>query len=307
MKTKRELLSISERSDPSKTLWSDFLIFRNSKSEVAVNRAAGDFPQHLHEFAELSFFSSGQARHRIGNFEHAVQEGCFAVAVPGDRHCYFDASKDFKRINVQVRSRYFSELIETLSESGLDLSVYKGGYPELAHKMDAAEMLSPAQFSECLRIVLTMEEEWLSAESGFAAALKFKLGELLILLARSLHAKGVKLPEAAKRPLFDAIDLIDRDYARAVSLEELEEVAKMGRRTLERAFKAETGLSPKGYILKTRIAWACRLLANSGMRIQEAASACGFKDQNYFTRIFKTTMGVTPGRFLADCAKKRRN
>lgn len=298
MKAKFKARSISQASDPSRTLWSDFLVFRNSKSDVAINRAAGDFPPHLHEFAEIGFFLSGRATHRIGSFEHQAGVGDFVVAIPGDRHSFSSSSPDFRRLNVQVRRACFEQCLELLRESGLKADLLEGGYGSVAKSFAGRAMLDPSQFSECLRIVQDMEREWLSPEPGFAAALRFKLGSLLLFLLRSLSSADDVSSDEARSRLLSAIALVDKDYARPIQVEELERLAGMGRRTLERAFKAETGLSPKGYILKTRIAWACRLL-DKGARIQEAAAACGFREQNYFTRAFKASTGMTPGRYLA--------
>jgi len=300
MKTKPARRSISEPSDPSKTLWSDFLIFRNSKSEAAVNRASGDFPEHLHEFAEISFILSGSSTHRLGRAESRISEGDFVVARPGDRHSYGDSSRDFRRLNVQIRAGCFEETLERLRESGLEPEVFEGGYQKLAGRRGEEPALPPDAFSECVRLANAMEAEWLAAAPGFPAFLKFKFGELALLIARTLSRAGKEAAPSGDRRLFDAIELVDKEYSRQISVEELERKAGMGRRTLERAFKAETGLSPKSYILKTRLAWACRLLANGGLSIQEAAAACGFKGQNYFTRAFKQSLGLTPGQFVAE-------
>jgi AraC-like DNA-binding protein len=290
MKTQMQRRSISAPSDPALTLWSDFLVFRNSTVDVAVNRAAGDFPEHLHEFAEISLILSGRARHRMGQLEHGVGKGDFVVAIPGGRHSYGESSPDFRRLVIQVRRNCFNEFVAFLKASGLDCPSFDGRYSELLR--GRSPLLPPQAFADCLQLASGMEREWLDAAPGFGPLLKFKLGELLTVIARAISGDAVHGSR-----LLDAIALIDRDYMRNIGLPELERVSGMGRRTLERAFKAETGLSPKQYILKTRISWACRLLANEGVRIKEIAELCGFKDRNYFARAFRESVGMTPGRF----------
>jgi len=282
MTSKLQRRSISEPSDPALTMWSDFLVFRNSTHEVAVNRASGDFPEHLHEFVEISLIVSGRAIHTMGHAGQEVRKGDIIAALPGRRHSYSNSSKDFNRLIIQIRRACFAELSESLANAGLDTKVFEG-----------IITLQPEVLASCLRMALDMEREWLEAVAGVAALLKFKLGELMTAIARAASGKA----NAEGSRLLDAIALIDKDYARQIALSELEEVSGMGRRTLERAFKAETGLSPKRYLLKTRIAWACRMLSSGGASIKETAEACGFKEQNYFVRAFRLEVGMTPGRF----------
>jgi len=62
-----------------------------------------------------------------------------------------------------------------------------------------------------------------------------------------------------------------------------------------RYFKEQTGYSPRKYLLRMRTEKACNLLHHSDLSIDQIASACGFSDRYYFTRIFTRTMKVSPG------------
>lgn len=58
-------------------------------------------------------------------------------------------------------------------------------------------------------------------------------------------------------------------------------------------FKDEFGTSPNDFILQERINKAKELLASQNS-IKETAYQTGFSDTNYFTRVFKQLVGVTP-------------
>ncbi|WP_028548164.1 helix-turn-helix transcriptional regulator [Paenibacillus sp. UNC451MF] len=64
-----------------------------------------------------------------------------------------------------------------------------------------------------------------------------------------------------------------------------------------RCLKKHTGLSPLQYHHALRMETAKRLLIESSMPVPEVASQVGFNDYNYFIRLFRKTVGMTPGLF----------
>jgi AraC-like DNA-binding protein len=64
-----------------------------------------------------------------------------------------------------------------------------------------------------------------------------------------------------------------------------------------RLFKNQTGFSPRKYLSRMRIEKACNLLHHSEFSIEQIASACGFADRYYFTRVFTQTMLTSPGAY----------
>ncbi len=51
------------------------------------------------------------------------------------------------------------------------------------------------------------------------------------------------------------------------------------------------------FITKTRIDAARQLLKTTDRAIVDVAAVCGFSDQSAFTRQFKATTGLTPGKY----------
>jgi AraC-like DNA-binding protein len=68
------------------------------------------------------------------------------------------------------------------------------------------------------------------------------------------------------------------------------------RRHLERWFREQIGLTPKGAAQVLRMQSALRL-KRAGMPWALAATGAGFHDQPHFSHTFKTMIGCTPGRF----------
>lgn len=65
-----------------------------------------------------------------------------------------------------------------------------------------------------------------------------------------------------------------------------------------RQVRSKAGIGPARYLRFLRVAEAKRLIL-SGVRLADAAAACGFADQSHFTRAFREAYGVAPKVFLA--------
>ncbi len=66
--------------------------------------------------------------------------------------------------------------------------------------------------------------------------------------------------------------------------------------SLQRSFNAHFGMSPKQYLLKLRMNHALELLVENVLSVKEIAFACGFNDEKYFSRVFKSKYGYPPSQ-----------
>jgi AraC family transcriptional regulator len=98
-----------------------------------------------------------------------------------------------------------------------------------------------------------------------------------------------------------AIDLIEGRLFESVRLPELARAAGCSPWHFLRVFAAFTGHTPGGYARKRRIAETCRRLAETDQPIVDIALECGFESQATFTRAFTRHVGLSPGRFRAQC------
>ena len=58
-----------------------------------------------------------------------------------------------------------------------------------------------------------------------------------------------------------------------------------------------TGASFSQLLNRFRIEHACSLLAGTDMSISDIAFSCGYNDHGYFTKVFRSVLGTTPGKF----------
>ena len=122
----------------------------------------------------------------------------------------------------------------------------------------------------------------------------FALKELLIRLmqtqARTMVEKNIA---KNKSRIGFVVDYIRKNLHQKLSIESIAKLAYVSKSNFFKMFKDELGTSPNDFILQERINRAKELLAGQNS-IKETAYQTGFSDTNYFTRVFKQLVGVTP-------------
>lgn len=84
-----------------------------------------------------------------------------------------------------------------------------------------------------------------------------------------------------------------------MTVDALSEAVGASKRTLERLFRSETGVTFGKWKQQMRLLTAIRSLA-TGLKVVEAALESGYDSPSAFVAMFKGAMGVTPAKFLRD-------
>lgn len=71
----------------------------------------------------------------------------------------------------------------------------------------------------------------------------------------------------------------------------------IGRRQIERHFRADLGQSPQSVYTDLRLDQALSKLRGTGETISDIALSCGFCDSSHFVRLMKARHGMTPSEF----------
>ena len=80
-----------------------------------------------------------------------------------------------------------------------------------------------------------------------------------------------------------------------IRLKELARECRLSMSHFSRAFHRSLGMPPHRWLMKHRIEVAKEKLHDGRMSLTDVAAACGFSDQSHLTRVFKQTVGVSPG------------
>ena len=92
----------------------------------------------------------------------------------------------------------------------------------------------------------------------------------------------------------DSIDYIKRNFRHDIAIPELAARAGTDRDSFSRGFRQAVGMSPKSYLIQTRINHARMLLLRTGMTAREIAREVGYHDEFFFYRLFRKRVGMTP-------------
>jgi LacI family transcriptional regulator len=101
----------------------------------------------------------------------------------------------------------------------------------------------------------------------------------------------------ADQDVIDAVHYIREHACERIGVESLCNRAAVSRRTLERWFDAHLGHSPSDEILRVRLDRVKELLRTTDLPLEEIVSLAGFTYVKSLYRVFKTTIGQTPGEY----------
>lgn len=94
--------------------------------------------------------------------------------------------------------------------------------------------------------------------------------------------------------IIKAQDYIEKNSSEKISVEELAALVSLGKRSLERRFKAATNNTVLEYIHRVKIENAKRSFENSRKNINEVMFDVGYTDSKAFRSTFKKITGLTP-------------
>ena len=143
------------------------------------------------------------------------------------------------------------------------------------------------QFFDCTKFLqevdnITEVESW--------AYRKF---EYMFKLISESHSVGIPVA------IHSAMKYIESHYTSEISLEDVARHVGVSPQHFSKVFKRWTGINYVERIAQLRTEKAMQYLNAGDRTIKEICSLVGYKDPNYFSRIFKKMVGMTPSEYAA--------
>ncbi|MGE5613002.1 MAG: PocR ligand-binding domain-containing protein [Bacillota bacterium] len=97
--------------------------------------------------------------------------------------------------------------------------------------------------------------------------------------------------------IYKAIDYIKRNYMKKITLEDVANHVQLSTSYFCSIFKAEMKCSFNAYLNKIRIEMSKKLLEDHTIPLVDVAYLVGYEDQSYFSKVFKSRTGISPGKY----------
>ena len=146
--------------------------------------------------------------------------------------------------------------------------------------------------------LLTVYDQGLMHQKEDIRELKILVNPLCHMLSLLQITMGDIRSKESKNKTFDSIlAFVQRHIMQDLTLRSIADACACSESTVSHLFKEYTNQSVKKYINALRIHQAEKLLLTTDLPIAHVATLCGFTDTNYFSTVFKRSVGVSPGKY----------
>ena len=114
---------------------------------------------------------------------------------------------------------------------------------------------------------------------------------------RTIGESALHLPRPKERRAAKVAELLEADPSDRAGLSELSRRAGASARTIERTFKAETGMTFNRWRQQLRLVQALKLLAG-GAKVTSVALDVGYNSPSAFISVFRRVLGESPARYF---------
>ncbi|KRG17008.1 hypothetical protein ACA29_01205 [Lederbergia galactosidilytica] len=243
---------------------------------------------HQHSFFELCYIFDGQGQYIDHNQTYSLAQGVIFLSRPYTRHQIL-SEKGLKMIFVGF------ELDKTKSSKEIiDLFASLKDTHSFINK-NAEETLVVKIWTSLL--IMTAKSYPLLNDSIQGLCAAFFSSVLGHFIDQHSNYKKEKKYSSYSALVYQAKLYIHDNLSQSLKLNDVAEYLHISGRHLSRIFQTELGQSFSSYIKRERVRKAGILLSDSNLPIKEISEITGFNTIHYFTSVFTTEMGLSPGMF----------
>ena len=254
------------------------------------------FPLHIHDFHEMVLVYSGKATHLTEHGDRDIHGGDFVSIKMGQAHGYKNV-RNLILMNILIKPSFIKEdhfslgsipAFDTLFGQGNDKDINKS--PIVHFKLDYGI------FNRARDLLENANAELLGRSDGYRTMVLSLIQEFIILMIRNY--KGINPARSGFAQDKSAlINYVKHNYRSPMDMTVLTAVSGMSESQVLRVFKQHLGCPPFQYISRLRLSAATDALIQTDKSITEVALDLGYNDSNYFTRLFKKQLGLSPREY----------
>ncbi len=248
-----------------------FILHKDSKASI-------DSYGNWHDSLELIFVTKGEGNILCDCRKYDLTEGDIIIINSGEVH----------RITTRSSMTYHCLIIgdSFCMENGVDIG-----------NINFMTRIRDERTRSFLEDII---EEWEKDSPYSITAIRAAALSLLLHLCKNfVFEYGKRKDRYQSDSIINALEFINNNFRRELSLEEISKKAGMSKYHFLREFKRYTGHTVVKYINILRCEYAKRLLRSSEMSVGDIAVSCGYENQSYFSKTFKVYTGILPSKFRA--------
>ncbi len=248
------------------------------------------FHRHRH-LAQIFLFSSPDVTLRLGDIKHTSTDKTILVIPPGVAHG-FQFSEDVVGDVVSIR---LAQMPDTLKQRFAMFNTATDGIFTRA---------GASHFCNITTLVAQLRDAYRSVAFNKTEILTSLVDLITLYLAADLKRNNIMQPVHSSTPrsrhdmqVEKFCNLLEENFQQAWTVSDYAERIGISAPHLTRVCKSELGSPPNDLVRQRRILEAKRLLEYTALTVFEIAHRCGFRDAAFFSRSFKSTIGIPPYQY----------
>jgi AraC-like DNA-binding protein len=254
-------------------------------SELAAGMAASSPLEERREREEQ------QAR--IAEYIHKVKEDSISAVPPYPMEKERELLHAISRGDKAESQRLLNEILgHVFFSSGQDPAIIRARVLEIVVLLSRAALEGGADIEQIFGLnfsYLSQVQKMRSVEdiAHWLSRIMVRFTELVFDLRDVKHADTLQ----------KALRYINAHYTEEITLDDVASAVFLSPTYFSKLFNAEMKCRFTGYLNHVRIGKCKILLRKTEIPLVNIAGMVGYKDQSYFTKVFKRTVGVSPGRY----------
>lgn len=230
-----------------------------------------NFIPHWHENIEILHCIDGEGSIIINGFAYDFKPNTVVVLNPNEIH------------TVTSQGHVHYDCIIIFDEFCKENGIYT----------DTKVFNSVIESAEICMLHKKMCDSFRESEKPNPVKIRLYALELLFNLCENFSYETFQSTETGFDDMKSAIDYINRNYQRKITLDEIAEQSNLSKYYFTKKFKETTGKTFNEFLNGVRCKKAKEIL-KCGKSVNEACFSSGFNDPAYFSRVFKKIIGIPP-------------
>lgn len=260
-----------------------------------ANRIPNKAPRlHNHDFFEMNYVYCGTLYNKVENTEVAEEENCLMLLSPRARHLSYTQSDQDIVFNFLIKREVVEKIfLQIFSESEYVCRFFMDSLYNINLREPYLLFRCTGEIQELLH---TMIEEFFRENSFYHSIMVAKLIELYSMLSREYMQMNEGTIEKQDDFCISFYQYMERYYPVA-KLSDTAEFFGYTASSFSRLIRNKFQKTYSEMLREIRIKYACRYLTYSSIPVEQIAEIVGYQDVNYFYRIFKEQMNISPARY----------